>query len=155
MYVYVSVDADVLLWMCCCGCAAAVSPVQGAGIRVDPTKVYTETVGDLSTLEFRMQFFVSDTTGRALAISPWHDIPLFNDDGALLFTCLSLTLYPLWAVLSVCFRALCEGRRQSCLYTSVQLSFRDPLSTYLSCPAHVEVVSNLVRPLRFYVRQAP
>ena len=68
-----------------------VSPVQGAGILVDPTKVYTETIGDLSTLEFRMQFFVNDTTGRALAISPWHDIPLFNDDGASLFSSSSLS----------------------------------------------------------------
>jgi hypothetical protein len=48
---------------------------------VQASKVFTRSEGDLSTLEYRVRFYVKDSIGRDVQISPWHDIPLANDDG--------------------------------------------------------------------------
>jgi hypothetical protein len=54
---------------------------QGTDIVVQASKVFTRSEGDLSTLEYRVRFYVKDSIGRDVQISPWHDIPLANDDG--------------------------------------------------------------------------
>jgi len=45
-------------------------------------RVKTEEVGDSNTLEYRLRFFYEEA-GERMEISPWHDIPLMNDDGTL------------------------------------------------------------------------
>ena len=45
-------------------------------------RVTTEERGAPNTLEWRLHFF-TDVAGERTEISPWHDIPLMNEDGTL------------------------------------------------------------------------
>ena len=45
-------------------------------------RVFTEEVGAPNTLEWRL-FWYTDVAGEKQRISPWHDIPLMNEDGTL------------------------------------------------------------------------
>lgn len=62
------------------GIRAPLSVRQEAAVS---TAAYTnETTGAAESLEFRMSFKAGETT-----ISPWHDIPLYNEDGTVNFVC--------------------------------------------------------------------
>ena len=45
-------------------------------------RVFMEETGVPNTLEWRLHFF-TDVAGEKTEISPWHDIPLMNEDGTL------------------------------------------------------------------------
>ncbi|CAE7910560.1 PPA6 [Symbiodinium sp. KB8] len=59
---------------------AKVPSVSIARITVQPR-------GTPGTLDYRVFFMREDATGKQLPISPWHDVPLHNEDGTLNFIC--------------------------------------------------------------------
>jgi inorganic pyrophosphatase len=53
---------------------------RSTAARLD--RVTTEATGDVNTLEYRLRFFYTEG-GEKVEISPWHDVPLMNEDGTL------------------------------------------------------------------------
>lgn len=52
------------------------------GVKIeDVSRIFTRAVGEFPSMEHRVQFFYRREDNIPVQISPWHDIPLKNDDG--------------------------------------------------------------------------
>lgn len=45
-------------------------------------KIFTESEGPFPSLDYRVHFYVNPDRGERVHLSPWHDVPLKNPDGA-------------------------------------------------------------------------